>query len=148
MHPCIPTKAPFTTDLCHKTATLLHKLIFSCRILSTSVFIPFLGKAISFQTVSYNSTYTNETALEKLHEFLAQNYPDIFGGNQPYIDVHEVNKFSRLIRVEGRTPTKNPFLLCAHLDVVPVVSGQWSRHPFSGEIYRVSIGQLNFNAFY
>ena len=104
-----------------------------------------IGTALTFQTVSYKSSYTNETALEEFHKFLSQKYAEIFDGSQSFINVHEVQRFSRLIRVEGQTPTRNPFLLCAHLDVVPVVSGQWSRHPFSGEIYRVFIGQLNFN---
>ena len=53
-----------------------------------------------------------------------------------FVNVQEVNTHSLLIRVEGQRPTKNPFLLCGHMDVVPIASGQWARHPFSGDIYR------------
>ena len=50
---------------------------------------------------------------------------------------HEVvNKRSLLFRVEGSEGTANPYLLCAHLDVVPEGDiSKWSRPPFSGEIY-------------
>ena len=47
-----------------------------------------------------------------------------------------VNKHSLLFKVEGSITTKNPYLLCAHLDVVPEGdASKWSRPPFSGEIY-------------
>ena len=47
-----------------------------------------------------------------------------------------VNKYSLLFKVEGSMATKNPYLLCAHLDVVPEGDlSKWSRPPFSGEIY-------------
>ena len=95
-----------------------------------------LGTAITFPTVSFNSSYTNTTALDEFHTFLRQNYAHIFNGSLPFIKVHVVNRHSLLIRVEGQIATSNPYLLCGHLDVVPVGNGQWSKQPFSGEIYK------------
>ena len=106
---------------------MIQSFFFLCQI---------AGTAITFQTISYNSSYTNITALEEFHTFLRKKYDLIFGGRLSFVNVQEVNTHSLLIRVEGQRPTKNPFLLCGHMDVVPIASGQWARHPFSGDIYR------------
>lgn len=93
-----------------------------------------LGKAITFQTISYNKSFTDTEALKGLHSFLRENYAQVFEAS--FIDVKIVNEYSLLFRVEGNTPTANPYLLCGHLDVVPAGDVEaWSRPPFSGEIF-------------
>ena len=118
---------------------LIQSIFFLCQI---------AGTAITFQTISYNSSYTNITALEEFHTFLREKYDLIFGGRLSFVNVEEVNTHSLLIRVEGQRPTKNPFLLCGHMDVVPIASGQWARHPFSGDIYRYLMpGSFHLSSF-
>jgi acetylornithine deacetylase/succinyl-diaminopimelate desuccinylase-like protein len=52
-----------------------------------------------------------------------------------YVTFEIVNGYSRFYRVEGSTPTSNPFLLCAHLDVVPPgEESHWKREPFDAGI--------------
>ncbi len=41
---------------------------------------------------------------------------------------------SIVARVEGGDSSRRPLLVHGHLDVVPADAGQWSVHPFSGEI--------------
>lgn len=92
-----------------------------------------LGQAITFPTVSLNKTWTNETALQDLHLFLRQNYAPVFEAD--FIESTIVNEHSLLLRVEGEKVTGNPYLLCAHLDVVPAgPRDQWSYPPFHGDI--------------
>lgn len=42
-----------------------------------------------------------------------------------------VANYSLLIRVQGKDKALLPYMLAAHLDVVPVVESQWSVDPFS-----------------
>ena len=51
------------------------------------------------------------------------------------IKVMRVNSLSLLLRVEGAVSTINPYLLAAHLDVVPPGdSARWDNPPFLGEL--------------
>ena len=46
-----------------------------------------------------------------------------------------MNTLSLLLRVQGSVPTANPYLLAAHLDVVPPGDlGRWDHDPFLGDI--------------
>lgn len=44
-----------------------------------------------------------------------------------------INEYSILYKVQGKNPSLNPYLLAAHLDVVPVIEEEWQYAPF-GEI--------------
>ena len=50
--------------------------------------------------------------------------------------MREINTHSRLLRVQGVESTTNPYMLCAHLDVVPPggESGDWTNDPFEAGI--------------
>ena len=45
-----------------------------------------------------------------------------------------VNRYSLLYRVQGSEDTVNPYMLCAHMDVVPPGSDGWDRDPFPNEL--------------
>ena len=52
---------------------------------------------------------------------------------QPTFASYEiVNDFSLLITVTGSNPNLIPYMLTAHLDVVPVVQEEWSYPGFEG----------------
>ena len=83
--------------------------------------------------MSWNETHQNEEQLVAFQSFLKERFPHVF--NSPYVSVFQVSRLSLLLRVRGSRPTCNPYLLAAHLDVVP--SGdpdRWDRDPFLGQV--------------
>jgi carboxypeptidase PM20D1 len=55
------------------------------------------------------------------------------------------NTYSILLRVQGAQETSNPYLLCAHLDVVPAGDrGRWLEEPFLGEVVEQDGGRFIF----
>ena len=60
----------------------------------------------------------------------------------PLVEVFTVNRLSLLLRVSGSQHTRNPYLLSAHLDVVPSGEpGRWEREPFLGQIVEETDGE-------
>lgn len=43
-----------------------------------------------------------------------------------------VANYSLLYKIEGSDPTLKPFLLCSHLDVVPIEEDKWTVPAFEG----------------
>lgn len=69
---------------------------------------------------------------EKFHKFLKKAFPLIHKN----LKVEEVNKFGLIYTWEGSDKEKEPLMLTAHMDVVPVQKetiDQWTYPPFSGE---------------
>jgi len=92
-----------------------------------------LGKAISVQTISYGSDNKSLDALLELHEVLKADFPEVF--TSEFVEVSIVNEYSLLLEVRGSTFTENPYLLLAHLDVVPPGNlSLWDLDPFLGKI--------------
>ena len=83
-----------------------------------------LGQSIQIPTVSWNDTYQNSNEIEQLIEFLKETFPTVFSSQ--YVKVYPVNSLSLLLKVQGVQKTKNPYLLAAHLDVVP--PGDYERY--------------------
>ena len=66
-------------------------------------------------------------------DFLKDRFSSVF--SSPYVSVFPVNKLSLLLKVTGSRPTCNPYLLAAHMDVVPAGDlERWQRDPFLGEL--------------
>ena len=76
-----------------------------------------LGDSIKFQSISWNETHQEEAELLRFQDFLKERFAAVF--SSPYVEVTTVNTFSLLLRVRGSQTTCNPYLLAAHLDVVP-----------------------------
>jgi len=94
-----------------------------------------LGGAIKFPTVSRSGTDQNEEDLRKLHEYLKTNFSGVFSSENVETFSPDPNSLSILLRIQGSKPTVNPYLLCAHLDVVPAGDlDRWDLDPFLGEI--------------
>lgn len=69
---------------------------------------------------------------EKFHKFLAKTFPKTF----KHLTVETVNKFGLILTWQGSDKGKQPLMLTAHMDVVPVqreTVDQWTYGPFSGE---------------
>ena len=95
-----------------------------------------LAQAIKLKTVSYSSTEQNKVELVQLHSFIVDNFPHI--DKSEYVEKFMVNDLSVILRVQGTDHgLKRPYMLCAHLDVVPEGDvSQWDCDPFLGEIVR------------
>ena len=94
-----------------------------------------LGEAIKMKTISHNQTWQNTEELIRLHEFISKSYPHLH--SSPFIQKERINNLSIVFRVNGTQVTERPYMLCAHLDVVPEGEiAQWDCDPFLGEIVR------------
>ncbi|XP_077970689.1 N-fatty-acyl-amino acid synthase/hydrolase PM20D1-like isoform X2 [Styela clava] len=84
---------------------------------------------LRMETISYEANEQNKDELKKLVEYIIQAHPTIF--KSKHVQYEIVNGYSLLIHVQGRDKSLLPYLLAAHLDVVPVVEHEWSVDPFS-----------------
>ncbi|HVM88551.1 MAG TPA: M20 family peptidase [Puia sp.] len=93
-----------------------------------------LSKAVQIKTISFADTIPADTAeFLRFRGFLEYAYPLIHRRLQRQI----FNHFSYLFKWEGKNKNLAPYVLMAHMDVVPVeeiTAGKWSVTPFSGTI--------------
>ncbi len=91
-----------------------------------------LAEAIRFETVSHESRAAFDAApFEALHAWLAATYPRAHAA----MGREKVGAASLLYTWPGSDASLAPFLLTAHLDVVPVPDPEsWSHPPFAGVI--------------
>ncbi|OTF72591.1 hypothetical protein BLA29_014797, partial [Euroglyphus maynei] len=59
-------------------------------------------------------------------------FPTIY--SSPLVTFETVNNYSLLYHVKGSDPSLKPYLLCSHIDVVPVELDKWDVDPFGGVI--------------
>ncbi|XP_040049624.2 N-fatty-acyl-amino acid synthase/hydrolase PM20D1.2 isoform X2 [Gasterosteus aculeatus] len=89
-------------------------------------------EAIRIPTVSFSKDESNTTALREFDRFLRKAFPTVFSSD---LVRHElVANYSHLFWVRGSQPDLVPYLLLAHIDVVPASeSDGWDAPPFSAE---------------
>ncbi|XP_075052254.1 N-fatty-acyl-amino acid synthase/hydrolase PM20D1 [Mixophyes fleayi] len=87
--------------------------------------------AIRIPTVSFSEEEQNITALAEFGAYIKKVFPLVFSSN---IVQHEVvAEYSHLFTVQGSDQSLMPYMLLAHLDVVPAPGEGWEVPPFSGE---------------
>ncbi|XP_053705468.1 N-fatty-acyl-amino acid synthase/hydrolase PM20D1.2 isoform X1 [Synchiropus splendidus] len=87
-------------------------------------------ESIRIPTVSYSETDINTTALLQFHRFLRRVFPTVFSSSLVHHEV--VANYSHLFWVQGSQPELMPYILLAHIDVVPASeSDGWDAPPFS-----------------
>ncbi len=93
-----------------------------------------LADAIAFRTISYEAKNLSLDELSRLNDYLDATYAELHQAD--YVEYKTVNGHSRLYRVQGSDVSrKDPYLLCAHLDVVPEgQSADWLDHPFDAGV--------------
>lgn len=87
--------------------------------------------ALRIRTVSSGKPQHNNTALEEFGLHLSKAFPAVFSSR---VVQHEtIANYSHLFTIRGSNSSLQPYLLTAHLDVVPAVAGEWEVPPFSAE---------------
>ncbi|XP_044144376.1 N-fatty-acyl-amino acid synthase/hydrolase PM20D1-like isoform X1 [Bufo gargarizans] len=87
--------------------------------------------ALRIPTVSFSVTEQNVTALAELGAYIRRVFPRVFSSS---IIKHEVvAEYSHLFAVQGSDQSLKPYMILAHLDVVPAPPEGWDVPPFSGE---------------
>uniref|UniRef100_A0A3B3V422 Peptidase M20 domain containing 1, tandem duplicate 2 n=2 Tax=Poecilia latipinna TaxID=48699 RepID=A0A3B3V422_9TELE len=89
-------------------------------------------EALRIPTVSFSETESNATALRQFDAFLRKAFPTVFSSSVVHHEL--VANYSHLFRVQGSQPDSVPYLLLAHIDVVPAKeSDGWEAPPFSAK---------------
>ncbi|XP_051805274.1 N-fatty-acyl-amino acid synthase/hydrolase PM20D1.2-like [Acanthochromis polyacanthus] len=89
-------------------------------------------EAIRIPTVSFSKTEVNTTALLEFDRFLRKAFPTVFSSSLVHHEL--VGNYSHLFQVQGSQPDLVPYLLLAHIDVVPATeSDGWEAPPFSAK---------------
>lgn len=65
-------------------------------------------------------------------EWVAEKLAEV--GLEPKIFESHPGRASTVARIEGEDPSRPALLIHGHLDVVPANAGDWTHHPFSGEV--------------
>uniref|UniRef100_A0A672N358 Probable carboxypeptidase PM20D1.2 n=1 Tax=Sinocyclocheilus grahami TaxID=75366 RepID=A0A672N358_SINGR len=88
--------------------------------------------AIQIPTVSFTETNVNTSALREFDGLLRKVFPKIFSSS---LVQHEmVGNYSHLLTVPGSEPDLEPYMLLAHIDVVPADEADgWDAPPFSAQ---------------
>ncbi|XP_050952071.1 N-fatty-acyl-amino acid synthase/hydrolase PM20D1.2 [Labeo rohita] len=88
--------------------------------------------AIQIPTVSFTETNVNRSALREFDGLLRKVFPKIFSSS---LVQHEmVANYSHLFTVPGSEPNLEPYMLLAHIDVVPADEADgWEVPPFSAQ---------------
>lgn len=92
-----------------------------------------LARSLTFRTVSVEGQPPDRHQFLGLHRFLRESFPLVHAS--PSVELTIVNDYSLLYKVKGYGDEDGelPYMLAAHLDVVPV-DGNWTAEPFEGGI--------------
>uniref|UniRef100_A0A7N6ANY6 Peptidase M20 dimerisation domain-containing protein n=1 Tax=Anabas testudineus TaxID=64144 RepID=A0A7N6ANY6_ANATE len=89
-------------------------------------------EAVRIPTVSFSETESNTTALLHFDRLLRTAFPTVFSSS--LVQHENVANYSHLFWVQGSQPDLEPYLLLAHIDVVPASeSDGWEAPPFSAK---------------
>ena len=93
-----------------------------------------LSQAIQIKTISFGDTLAIDTTeFLKFRKFLETSYPNVHAKLQRQI----FNQFSYVYKWAGKDSSLQPYVLMAHMDVVPVeavAESKWTVPSFSGTI--------------
>ncbi|XP_075765960.1 N-fatty-acyl-amino acid synthase/hydrolase PM20D1 isoform X1 [Pelodiscus sinensis] len=90
-----------------------------------------LKGAIKIKTVSFSPEEQNTTALAEFGNYIKKVFPDVF--STKFIQHEIIGEYSHLFTVQGSDPQLMPYMLLAHMDVVPASQEGWHVPPFSAQ---------------
>nr|XP_022296834.1 N-fatty-acyl-amino acid synthase/hydrolase PM20D1-like [Crassostrea virginica] len=123
-----------------RTATFSVRLdsVRSCRLTDddfirvTDDVLTRFQEVLRFKTISTNQHQYDTVELQKMVDFVHSAFPTIH--SSPLVTHDVVNNYSLLYKVQGSNPELRPYMLCAHLDVVPVNTESWEEDPFGANV--------------
>uniref|UniRef100_A0A8D2N0W3 Peptidase M20 domain containing 1 n=1 Tax=Zonotrichia albicollis TaxID=44394 RepID=A0A8D2N0W3_ZONAL len=89
----------------------------------------FFEGAIRIPTVSWSPEDLNTTAMAEFGAYIRKVFPAVFSSK--FIQHETVGQYSHLFTVQGSAPGLLPYMLLAHMDVVPAPPEGWDFPPFS-----------------
>ncbi|XP_042321476.1 N-fatty-acyl-amino acid synthase/hydrolase PM20D1 isoform X2 [Sceloporus undulatus] len=91
-----------------------------------------LRGAIRIQTVSFSEDDQNITALAEFEPYIRKAFPGVFSAT--FIHHEVIGGYSHLFTIQGSNSQLQPYMLLAHIDVVPASPEGWDvSDPFSAE---------------
>ncbi|XP_057175777.1 N-fatty-acyl-amino acid synthase/hydrolase PM20D1.1-like [Triplophysa rosa] len=88
--------------------------------------------AIQLPTVSFSETQQNISALYEFDLLLRRVFPKVFSSN--LVQHETISNYTHLFSVWGSEPDLEPYMLLAHIDVVPADEADgWDAPPFSAQ---------------
>ncbi|XP_077496026.1 N-fatty-acyl-amino acid synthase/hydrolase PM20D1-like isoform X1 [Amblyomma americanum] len=91
-----------------------------------------LAAALRFPTISRAPHEYDRQALADFIQFLEKAFPQVHSSGLVRRQV--AGNYSLLYEVQGSDPELRPYMLCAHMDVVPADASKWHHPPFAGEV--------------
>ncbi|NXY89635.1 P20D1 hydrolase, partial [Alcedo cyanopectus] len=88
-----------------------------------------LRGAVKIPTVSVSPEELNTSAMAEFGNYIQKVFPAVF--SSPFIQHEVVGEYSHLFTVQGSNPAMLPYMLLAHMDVVPAPPEGWDFPPFS-----------------
>ncbi|CAM4680789.1 unnamed protein product [Leuciscus chuanchicus] len=89
--------------------------------------------AIQIPTVSFTEKNVNTSVLQEFDGLLRRVFPKVFSSSS-LVKQELVGNYSHLFTVPGREPDLEPYMLLAHIDVVPADEADgWDVPPFSAQ---------------
>src|SRR4030095_8794264 len=89
-----------------------------------------LGEAITYPTIAYANGLADSAVFRDFGSFLTRSYPLVHQNLERTV----INQFSYIYKWQGKNSSIEPYILMAHLDVVPVEDSDsnWTKLAFSG----------------
>uniref|UniRef100_A0A3Q2U965 Peptidase M20 domain containing 1 n=1 Tax=Gallus gallus TaxID=9031 RepID=A0A3Q2U965_CHICK len=88
-----------------------------------------LRGAVRIPTVSLSSEDFNTTAMAEFGDYIRKAFPAVFSSK--FIQHEIIGEYSHLFTVQGSDSEMMPYMLLAHMDVVPAPPEGWDFPPFS-----------------
>ena len=86
---------------------------------------------LQFQTISYDKNTQNIDEIKKCRDFIKKYYGDLTEKYSKFVQLHDIAQYSLLFSIQGKNSHLKPFLLSAHVDVVPAEKqDRWKHPPF------------------
>ena len=96
---------------------------------------------LRFQTISHEENHQNLSEIKKCRDFIRTHYHGLVANHSNFVRLDELAEYSLVYSIQGKDPTLKPFLLSAHMDVVPAGNlERWTHPPFDAH----SDGELIF----
>lgn len=89
-------------------------------------------EALNIPTISYERGRYEPAQLLKLIDHIELSFPEIH--RSQFVTREKISNYSLVYTINGTNKNLKPYLLTAHLDVVPALKENWSSDPFRAVI--------------